>query len=200
MRRSMIIALLVLIVETGLAYAQTTTYTGKPTNTDGTVFTVTLIKTKNDASGGRTLVTKTKKIGGTGSHVDVILNNADGSLVSIEIYGFTQIASETIPSLKHILSCPAADNIGISSNPDNPLPATYTQTLKTLTLCSFNPAGIDNGTNGIGYLSMTATIKSTNASNLPIKTNISSATVGGGIYQDENFIFKGTFKVALKPQ
>ena len=56
MRRSMIIALLVLIVETGLAYAQTTTYTGKPTNTDGTVFTVTLIKTKNGASGGRTLV------------------------------------------------------------------------------------------------------------------------------------------------
>lgn len=201
MKRSMIIIVLVLLVGTGFAYAQTITYTGKPTNTDGTVFTVTATKEKNDANGGRTLVTKTRTIGGTGSHVDGIMNSADGTLISLEIYGFTKISSETTPSLKHVLSCSAADRVGISNQPDNPLPATYKQNLKSLILCSFNPAGIDNGTNGIGYLSMVATVNSTNSSDLPIKLNISSATVGGGIEsQDENFIFKGTFKVTLKPQ
>ena len=105
MKKSMIIAVLVLIVGTGFAYAQTTTFTGKPTNTDGTVFTVTSTREQNDPNGGRTFVTKTLTIGGNDSHVDFIVNPADGALLSIEIFGFTKTPSETTRSLKHIVSC-----------------------------------------------------------------------------------------------
>ncbi len=71
MKGPMIIAALLLLVGGGSAYAQTITYSGMPTNTDGTIFTVTLTKEKNDANGGTTLNTKTRVIGGQGSHVDV---------------------------------------------------------------------------------------------------------------------------------
>jgi len=163
-------------------------------------WTVTSTREQNDPDGGRTFVTKTLTIGGNDSHVDFIVNPADGALLSIEIFGFTKTPSETTRSLKHIVSCSAGDVAGISTRPDNPLPATYIQNIKGVGLCSFNPAGIDNGTNGIGYLTFVATKYSTATSGLPTKVKISSAAVGGGIEsQDESFLFKGTFMVTLKP-
>ena len=47
MKRLMIIVVLVLLVRTGFAYAQTTTYAGIPINKNGTVFTVTLDNLSN---------------------------------------------------------------------------------------------------------------------------------------------------------
>ena len=198
MKQSMIVAALILVILTGLASAQTT-LSGKPTNTDGTIFTVTITKEKDDMQGGRTLATKIQTVGGKGSHVDAIY--AGDSLSSIELYLYTQSQSETAPSLKHIMSCSGNNFVGISSKPDDPLPATYSRSVKGVALCSFNPDGITNTEiDGVGYLMMTSTERMTDAGgNLPTKMYVSSATVGGGIFVDfgNRLVFKGTLTATL---
>ncbi len=199
MKRSIVISVLVLIMLTGFASAQTT-LSGKPTNTDGTIFTVTITKEKDDMQGGRTLATKILTVGGKGSHIDAIY--AGDSLSSIEFYLFTQGQSETAPSLKHILSCSGNDFVGISSKPDDPLPATYSRSMKGVALCSFNPDGIGTDSDGVGYLMMTATERMTDTGgNLSTKMYVSSATVGGGIFVDfgSRLVFKGTLTATLLP-
>ncbi len=198
MKKQIILIALIVLVVTGFAHAQTITYTGRSTNTDGTPFTITQAKEKNGANDARTLVTKIVTIGGAGSHLDLILN-AEGILDSVEMYGYTKSSSETTRSLKHILSCSGADSVGISNEPANPRPATYNQALKSVTLCSFNPDGIDNGPNGFAYVTLVGIMKT--SSGIPSTIIISSATIGGGFESsDGGLVFKGTFTTTLKPQ
>jgi hypothetical protein len=195
--KKLIAALLMVLFVTGLSYAQTT-LSGKPTNTDGTVFTVTRTQEKPTGSGGSTLVTKVKTVGGPLARVDAVFNDVDGSLQSIEFYLYAQKGS----TLNHVMSCDGADFVAIAAHVNQPPPATYSQTTKAIALCSFNPDGLGTATDGVGYLDMTGTMYYVNTSPVPTKIKITSAKIGGAYFvvapDQPKLVVKGTFAATLK--
>lgn len=196
--RKFIAALIMLLFVTGLSYAQTTTLSGKPTNTDGTVFTVTKTQEKPTGSGGSTLVTKVITVGGPLARLDAIFNDSDGSLASIEVYLYAQKGS----TLNHVMSCSGANFVGIAAHVNQPPPAAYSQSTKAIALCSFNPNGLDGVTDGVGYIDMTGTMYYVNTSLSPTKIRMTSAKIGGAYFVEApdqpKLVVKGTFMATLK--
>lgn len=195
--KKFITALTMVLFLTGLSYAQTT-LTGKPTNTDGTVFTVTKTQEKPTGSGGSTLVTKVAIVGGPLAHVDAVFNDVDGSLSSIEFYAYTQKGS----TLQHVMHCDGASFVGIAAHVNQPPPAAYSQSTKAIALCSFNPYGLDGVTDGVGYIDMTGTMYYVNTSPSPTKIKIASAKIGGAYFVEPpdqpKLVVKGTFMATLR--
>jgi len=200
MKRVMVITILFLLVGMGFANAQTTTITGKLLNPERTgPFVVTAVNEKENLDGSRSFRTKLRKIGGGLSHFDITLDDATGDVISIDIYGYTMVPPETVPSVKHIISCPGEGFVSISTKPPGD---TYPQKMdiKSLALCAFNPNGVDGITDGVAHLGMNGT--ATDIALDTISKIVASGTLAGGFNQEgNNFVFRGSYgTVLLRPQ
>jgi hypothetical protein len=197
MKKVMAIALLFWLVGVGFANAQTTILTGKLLNFDRTgPFIITSVEEKEKADGSRVFKTKTLRIGGGDSHFDITLDDATGSPLSIDIYGYTLIPPEPEPSVKHIISCLGEDFVSISSKPAGdsyPMKMEF----KAIALCAFNPNGVGELTDGRAYLVMNGT--TTDIAQNTTEKIVASGTLAGGFNQEgNNFVFKGPYGTVLK--
>jgi hypothetical protein len=201
MKKVMVMAILFLLVGASFASAQGIIFTGKLLNPDMTgPFTVTLTKQKDNANGGRSLVTKVNTIGGGLAHFDITLDDITGNVVSLDIFGYTKTPSETLPTLKHILSCSGSEFLQIADLPGNPVPFPHIENLSGVALCAFNPNELDGVTDGIAYFSASGYSKKLSDIPSDVGKFVLSGTIGGGFNQAGNsFVFKGSFGSVLKP-
>ena len=200
MKKVMVITILFWLAGMGFANGQTTTkFAGKLLNSDRTgPFIITSTEEREDGKGGRFFKTKNLTIGGGESHLEITIDDLTGSPVSIDMYGYTKIPPETVPSVKHIVSCSGGDFVAIS---DKPPGSAYPQIMnvKGIALCAFNPNNVDGVTDGLAYLVI-------NGPETEIALNtaskfVFSGTIGGGLNQEgNNFVFKGSYGALLKPQ
>ena len=199
MKKVMVITILFWLAGMGFANAQTTVFSGKLLNSERTgPFIITSTEERDGTNGSRYFKTKNMTIGGGESHLDITIDNATGSPLSIDIYGYTKIPPETVPSVKHIISCSGRDFVSIS---DRPPGSTYpmNMNIKGIALCVFNPNSIDGLTDGLAYLVINGT-ETEIAVNTASKF-VFSGTLSGGLNQEgNNFVFKGPFGAVLKPQ
>jgi hypothetical protein len=201
MKKSMALAVLVLLVGAPLAAAQETTlFTGNLLNPDRNgPYTVTVTQQRDTEYGGRVFVTKVRTVGGRDAHFDITIDNGTGYPTSIDIYGYTQTPLEDSATLKHIISCSGSEFAQIATDPDED-PYPHSENLGIVALCAFNPNGIGETTNGFGYLHMRGNLRKLSEVLNDIERIVLTGTAGGAFNSDDNnLVFKGPFGTVLKP-
>ncbi len=186
MKRTMVVAVLSLLVGTGLSQAQmsTMTFTGKLLNPDRTG----PMQATHTHQIDRTLQTDVEQLGGGLAHLDIVTDTSTGDAIPVSVEVYDRNGT-------HVLSCP---NLVLIATENTSQADTYSDKFKMVATCNFTPEG-EGGEQGIGYIMLSGTSTIHRGTGIDLKLTV-TGSLGGGVNADVNkLVTKGSFGSVLKP-